>query len=123
MVARYRWWMIYGVAASVMWPGWSSATTFTWTGALDGDWSTKVIFQTNWNGNVVPTSSASNDLVFSSSATTTAVNNDISSPFLLNSLTFGSLPFTLSGGTLELVADGATAPKISVNTATSQTIF
>jgi hypothetical protein len=103
--------------------GRASATTFTWTGARDGDWSTVFIAQTNWAGNVVPTSSASNDLVFSASVTTTSVNNDISSPFLLNSLTFGGSAFTLSGGTLELVADGATAPKISVNTATSQTIF
>jgi hypothetical protein len=98
------------------------SATFTWTGARDGDWSTVFLFQTNWSGNVVPTSSASNDLVFSSSATTTAVNNDISSPFLLNSLTFGGSAFTLSGGTLEFVADGASAPKISVNTASTETI-
>ncbi len=116
-------WVIAGMLLMIMLAARASATTFTWTGAQDGDWSTNVIFQTNWKNNVLPISSSSNDLVFSTSATTTAVNNDISSPFLLNTLTFGGSPFTLSGGTLEFVADGATAPKISVNTAMSQTIF
>src|SRR2546430_11116190 len=122
MVTRWRWWAIYGVVASMMWAARAPAATFTWTGARDGDWSTVFIVQTNWAGNVMPVSSASNDLVFSTSATTTVVNNDIANPFLLNSLTFGGSGFTLSGGTLDFVTDGVIAPTIAVNTASTQTI-
>src|SRR5690349_13967455 len=119
MVVQWRWWVIFGVAAWLLHGGTVQATTFTWTGARDGDWSTVFLVQTNWSGNVVPTSSGSNELVLSSSATTTTVNNDIASPFLLNKLTFGGSAFSSNGGTLEFASNGAIAPPIAVNSAST----
>src|SRR5438128_9498190 len=123
MMARWKSWSIYGMVAFVMcWGRGASATSFTWTGAQDGNWNTLFVFFTNWAGNVRPTSAATNSLEFSSSTTTTIVNNDIASPFVLNNLTFAGSPFTLTGGTLQFRSNGTVAPTIFLNTPADQTI-
>src|SRR4051794_14583117 len=93
--------------------------TYTWTGAntTSGNWSANTAGTTNWSGNVVPVSDASTQLLFSTNTSGKASNQDIASPFTLNSLTLGSgLPaMTISGNTLQFAANGAQKPQIVRN--------
>jgi hypothetical protein len=102
----------------------ASATTYTWTGdANSGLWNAKSgIFTTNWAGNVIPISAATNEIVFSNSSSNFPAAQDIANPFLLNRLTFGGQQFTITGSPLQFSANGAVNPSIVQNTALLQTI-
>lgn len=72
----------------------------TWNGGGGtSSWNTG----SNWDGELVPTSDASTALIFDGS-TQLSANNDISSPFLLNTLSFAATAssFELSGGIIEV---------------------
>jgi autotransporter-associated beta strand protein len=93
------------------------AQTYTW-GVNNGgttSWSTP----TNWSGNVAPTSTAGNNLVFTGNSHLVS-NNDIAEDFALNTITFTSSAgmYTLGGDDLDFPNLGTTlAPTITQNSA------
>ncbi|MEP7014425.1 MAG: autotransporter-associated beta strand repeat-containing protein [Verrucomicrobiota bacterium] len=99
-----------------------SATLFTWNGGGgDGNWGTGG----NWGGSA-PTSSNLTDLVFAGSTNLgtagTPLNQNIATPFLLNSLTFasGGGAFFLGGGALRF--DGGISNAITQNSSSAESI-
>ncbi len=84
---------------------------YTWTGGgTDANWSTAG----NWSGGTVPVSSIDAAVAFAGS-TNLAPNQNVASPFLLNSLTFAPFAgnFTLGGNGLDFRTNSsATAPTI-----------
>jgi hypothetical protein len=86
--------------------------TFTWVGG-DGVWSVGA----NWAEMLVPTSAATNDLVFGGAATFTTTD-DLPAPFGLNTMAFASTaPATVqvAGGQLEMLADAGVTPALMQN--------
>jgi fibronectin-binding autotransporter adhesin len=84
-------------ATAVLNPQSADATVYTWkdTGSA---WNTG----TNWVGNVVPVSSATNSLLFNGAGSTT--NNNIGGTFVQGSLDFGASAgsYTVTGNTIRL---------------------
>ena len=76
-------------------PGLASAVTYTWKGGVSQTWATAG----NWVGNSVPISNAATNLIFGANLSGAAINNNISTPFVMRSLTFNSNApeYTFSG--------------------------
>jgi len=72
----------------------AGAATVTWTGAINGTWSNT----SNWDIGAVP--AAGDTLIFSSSATTKAMNNDLPAGTTFASLTFNDSSYTLTGNAI-----------------------
>jgi autotransporter-associated beta strand protein len=98
---------IAGIAAIVILagarPGWAQ----TWSGVTDNDWSVN----TNWVGDVAPSSAFTTNVVFDSPATRYTPNTDF--PWLLNRVeVLGAVPYALGGQSLTF--DSATASIVIV---------
>jgi autotransporter-associated beta strand protein len=90
-----------------------AAGQYSWTGnGGDSNWSTAA----NWSHGVVPISSIDATVTFAGSINLSP-NQDVASPFLLNSLTVGSTSsFTLGGNGLDFRTNSASAPPtITIN--------
>jgi fibronectin-binding autotransporter adhesin len=99
--------------------GQARAQSFVWIGGgTNGDWSNP----SNWTPGI-PASSATTAITFAG-GNNLSTNQNIANPFDLNSLTFdvSAGPFVINSGALRFLANGATAPLISVDTASPITI-
>jgi len=87
-------------------------------GGTNGDWSNA----SNWTPGI-PASSATTALIFAGT-NNLSTNQNLVSPFDLNSLTFdvSAGAFVISSGALRFQANGATAPMISIGTSSPITI-
>ena len=97
----------------------SKADTLTWIGTGTGNWSNPG----NWLGGIPPVSSRNNSITFSSNAN--SANQDISSDFQLNNLTFASAAgnLSLAGGTLDFRTNSSSvAPTLVQNNGSIQFI-
>lgn len=97
---------------------------YVWTNLASGTWSTGA----NWSNGVAPVSSRGNRLEFFSGQTfgggPFTLNNNLLGTTLVNSLVFGGIAsgtttVNLTGGPLQLAANGLTAPTISLDAFTS----
>ncbi len=92
----------------------STTTTYTWAGAASANMSNSA----NWGASGVPLSATTSALVFPGSiaaAASHAPNNDISSNFLFNSITFGAgTTYTMTGNSL--LVPGSFGASISFGT-------
>ena len=103
----------------------ANATVFQWYGGgANTDWNTAA----NWVGSV-PSNSDQTDLEFGTVALQspgqTTANNNISSDFNLNSMTFGSTAgasFTITGSSLDWKKDGTSNPSIVQNSSFNHAI-
>ena len=91
--------------------GAARATTYIWNGTDTPLGVTNWSQAFNWSTDQAPTSSADTDIIFgalASSLDTTASNEDIASPFTLDSLSFNSSApaYTITGGALSVGAFG-----------------
>jgi fibronectin-binding autotransporter adhesin len=93
----------------------------TWTagGAADGAWSNTA----NWGG-TLPTQGAATSITFNGTAGTTVLNQDLGTPFVLNTLAFNRTSstalFTIAGGGLQF--DGPNAAILFQGTGASTVI-
>lgn len=76
-----------------------AATTYTWTGAVNGNWSNAG----NWSGGAVPT--AGGNLVFPSGAATLATTNDLIAGTSFLSLKITGSGYTLAGNAISLAGN------------------
>jgi hypothetical protein len=102
----------------------SFGTTYTWSGSTtSNNWSSNSSGTTNWQGNVIPVSAASTQLVFSASTNPLVPVQDIASPFVLNSITLGGSSFVLEGGPLQFSTSGSQPPQILDISTHAQTVY
>ncbi len=94
--------------------------TYVWTNLASGSWSTGA----NWSNGVAPVSSRGNRLEFFSGRTFAggpfALNNNLPGTTLVNALVLGGIAsgtatVNLTGGALQLAANGLTAPTITLD--------
>ncbi len=94
--------------------GRAHAVTYLWTGTGSGNWSSS----SNWSGGTVALSAVDTQIFYNpASGVNFTSNNDIASPFILNSMIFlGGSTFnpTVSGGTLQFVPNGAAVASLTV---------
>jgi autotransporter-associated beta strand protein len=98
--------------------------TYVWTNRASGSWSAGA----NWSNGVAPVSSRGNRLEFFSGQTfgggPFTLNNNLPGTTLVNSLVLGGIAsgtttINLTGGPLQLTANGLTAPSITLDAYTS----
>ena len=101
-----------------------SPVTYVWTNLASGSWSAGA----NWSNGVAPVSSRANRLEFFSGKTFSggpfALNNNLPGTTLVNALvlggiTSGTATVNLTGGALQLAANGLTLPTITLDAYTS----
>lgn len=118
VVRPLRVWMAGLLAILAAVPAAVSAASFTWDGGTGTSqaWNEPA----NWNPDGVPLSASDTSIVFSGTFNTgtsgSPLNQNIASPFVLNSLSFtsgASVAHYLGGNQLQFVANGATQPVLS----------
>lgn len=107
---------VAGLATLLLFAMVTRAATFSWVGS-SGSWSNSG----NWGGGAIPPSAPTTSLSFNRPSGTFVAQQDLANPFVLNSISFGTAAFTISGAPLHLAVDGGAVPQIVVSTPTLQT--